>query len=80
LDLLKYSINVDPYFKFRKHKINLVITCIDLLNEFSYTINRKKQTENNEKDFIEKIKNTLFIKNVFISKTPYPELEEFISN
>jgi adenylosuccinate synthase len=74
LDLIKYSINIDPYFK--THKINLIITCIDLLNEFSYTINGKKYSVSNEKDFIEKIKKELPVENIFISRTPYPELEE----
>lgn len=78
LDLLKYSISIDPYFK--THKINLVITCIDLLIEFSYTVRGKKQIENNENDFIEKIKNELYVENVFISRTPYPELEKYSSN
>lgn len=75
LDLLKYAIDSDPYFK--TVKINLVITCVDLLDEFSYTINGKKETQPDEKDFIYKIKNELNIENIFLSRTPYPELEEF---
>ena len=77
LDLLIYAINCDPYVK--TSQINLVITCVDLLEEFSYTLYGKKEVSSSEKVFIERIKDILKVKNVFISRTPYHhELEEFV--
>lgn len=76
LDLIRYAIDSDPYIV--KSEINLVITCIDLLDEFSYTIYGEKQIVHNERNFIHNIKSELMVKNVFISRTPYEELEEYV--
>ena len=74
LDLLKYAINKDSYLQ--KAEINLVITCMDLLDEFAYTIGGNKIIETSEQGFVERIKHYLNIKNIYVSKNPYPKLEK----
>ena len=74
LDLLKYAINKDSYLQ--KAEINLVITCMDLLDEFAYTIGGNKIIVTSEQGFVERIKHYLNIKNIYVSKNPYPKLEK----
>lgn len=76
LDLIRYAINKDDYLKFAN--INLVITCVDLLDEYSFTSFGNKITVNSLKKFIEQIGINLNINsNLYISNNPYPELEKY---
>ncbi len=75
LDLLKYAVNKDDYI--RENKFSLVITCMDLITEYTLTLFGKVYRFEREEDFIEKIRSELRIVNIFISRTPYPTIEEF---
>ena len=77
LSLLKYGMNKDKYIRETSNK-NLVITCLDHLNEYAFTINGSIVFCKNEKEFIKRISEYLEIKNVFISRSAYSEeIEKF---
>lgn len=75
LDLLKYGISRDKGIQ--KYGFNLVITCLDLLEEYILTVGGKPFKFKNEIDFVSKIRFELNVNNVFLSRTPFPELEPF---
>ena len=73
LNYLKYVI--DNYDAEKKH---LVITCLDLIeNEYRYTINGTIINHIDEESFVKGIKDYLGISKIFLSRTPYPEIEKF---
>ena len=77
LDLLKYAIHSDCLIKQRKNVL-LVITCLDLVkNSPILTENGVLHTFENERLFIKKIRNSLSINRVFLSRDPFPGLEKF---
>lgn len=72
LNLLKYAIGSDPYIG----KKTLVITCLDVMKKFAFTIKDKIYYCDDEDDFIENILNYLFIEDCLTSHSPYTgELE-----
>ena len=74
LDLLKYAINKDNYIRLSKK--TLFITCLDLIeNEYRFTINGEIKNCISETEFINEIKNFLEIDEVFLSRSPYGEIE-----
>jgi adenylosuccinate synthase len=74
LDMLKYGI----YRAGLNSKcVNLVITCLDLINEYSLTLNSKKTTFTTEGEFVDKIKHELLVKEIYLSRNPFPEVEFF---
>jgi adenylosuccinate synthase len=75
LDLLRYGIERDGYIN--KNNTTLVITCLDHLNEYSFTFEGYPITCPEEKSFIKQIKNILGFENVLVSHNPYSELEVF---
>lgn len=77
LDLLKYAIQCDWLIKQRRN-VSLVVTCLDLVKgEFLLTENGKLFQLREEQEFIERIRSSLRIDRVFLSRDPYPGLEEF---
>lgn len=69
LDLLKYSINKDPYIRFCFKK-TLVITCLDhIIDDYRFTYKNEIITSSDENDFVKKVSGILNIKNVLISKS-----------
>jgi len=75
LDLINYAISKDDYIK--KSPINLVVTCLDLLQDFSFMYEGELFCEYSEEDFIHILKNNIHnVKNIFISKSPFPELTQ----
>ena len=80
LDLLLYAMEKDVYVrKYRNKRVSLVVTCLDLIDDYCLTENGKLLTFANERDFINKIAIGLFINTnkVSLSRTPYPEMEIF---
>lgn len=75
LDLLRYAISRDPYLCDNKN-LSLVITCLDLIGGYpeAYAYDRL-QIFNGEDDFAQSIKYELHMKNVYLSKNPFPEFE-----
>ena len=78
LDLIKYSISRDPYISSPQTDVELVITCLDLVeDDYRFTLDGKIQEFKNEIEFVSAIQFELFqIKNVYISRTPYSEMEK----
>jgi len=68
LSLLEYGINKDKYIRESKNK-NLVITCLDHIDEYLLTYNDRMVYFDKEYDFIERISSVLGVDNVFISKS-----------
>ena len=75
LDLLKYAIHSDRLIKQRKN-VSLVITCMDYGEPFFLTEDNKLISYTKEWDFVDKMKNSLGIKGVFLSRDPFPGLKE----
>ena len=73
LDLLKYAVQKDEYI--RRADFNLVITCVDLMSEFTLTMHGKVVTFKSEDAFVDKVKTELNAVHVRVSKAPFPELE-----
>jgi len=76
LDLLKYAIHSDWLIKQRRD-ISLVITCMDYGEPFFLTEDGKLLIYAMERDFVIKIEDSLAIKRIFLSRDPFPGLEEF---
>jgi len=71
VDLIKYAIEKDSYYARSYTKKNLVITCLDQVeNEYRFTYNGKLVYCLDETEFITKISNILKIDSIFISRTP----------
>lgn len=77
LDLMRYAIQKDPYLRQNNQNINLVITCLDLMQEYSLRSGGKTLCFDNEDQFIERIKRELQVGTVYLSRTPYPEIETY---
>jgi len=71
LDLLKYSINKDDYIRKYKDKATLIITCLDHLKTYKYTLNGKTHVVDDKEDFIREIRYHLKIWNVMINETEF---------
>jgi adenylosuccinate synthase len=68
LDLLKYGIHKDRYIK--EQGFTLVITCMDLMNGYVLTCNGKTHHDENEMKYVDKIRNELKPKNIYLSCDP----------
>jgi hypothetical protein len=75
LNLLKYAINSDKDIKYKKK--NLVVTCLDLITEYKFTIDNEIIICNNEKEFITKIQRYLKIDNVYLSRCAFGSIDKF---
>jgi len=73
LDLLKYAIEKDKHIQQVRDKI-LVITCVDLITEYAFTINGEKIVCNWLDEFVDKIGNYLNIDKTLISNDPAGKL------
>ena len=77
LDLLFYGIYKDDYIRktmMKKiHKVNLVITCIDNLEEYKFSYQGKIYSFDNKNQFIGNIRQLLGIENLYISESPYSD-------
>ncbi len=76
LDLLKYSTEKDEYIRDNPNK-NLVITCLDLIEEYKLTINGNIIDCKTENGFVKTIKEYLGIKNIFLSRSPKGDIKNF---
>ena len=78
LDLLQYGFRKDKHIhkliEYLPSRVTLVVTCIDLLKEYSLTSKGKTLCFDNEYQFIERIKRELQVGAVYLSRTPYPEM------
>lgn len=72
LDLLQYAINKDPYIRETSRK-SLVITCLDLLEDYRYTLKEKVHRCADTKQFVEEIQTILGIDEAFGTASPLPE-------
>jgi len=77
LDLLKYAISKDEYisrclyYEWTRNKINLVITCMDLVNSpYMLTLDGKLKIFKTEFEFVNYIKKELNIDKVWLSRSP----------
>lgn len=77
LDLLKYAASKDKYIK--NNKKNLVITCLDNIEEYFYTNDGKLKYAKNETEYVETIIKELNIDGeVLLSRTPFTgKIEKF---
>jgi len=69
LDLLKYAMNKDPNIQTLSRE--LVITCLDLMLEYKYTVNGEVICHPNEKAFVDGISEYLHIRKVHTTYTPF---------
>lgn len=67
VDLLEYAIKKDKYIRESAHK-NLVISCIDHLQEYKYTYKGNLKEFKNKESFIESIGEVLNIKKLFFNE------------
>lgn len=74
VSLMEYAINKDKIIRNSKN-INLVITCMDHLDEFVFTYKNKLIVCEDKYDFIRKISDLLKIKNIYTNNTPESNLE-----
>ncbi len=75
-DLLLYAIKKDDYIN-RARKC-LVITCLDLVEEnYLMTINGKLESFKTEDTVVKRLGFVLWAEKIFLSRTPFPELETF---
>lgn len=72
LDLVKYGIEKDKYIK--NNNITLIITCLDVIEDYLFTINGRLYKFKNEQDFIKEICSYLKISRWLISRDPTPIL------
>lgn len=74
LDLLKYSVGKNADIKAHPNKV-LVVTCLDLLNEYKLTENGNVISFIDESQFCEYIRKILNIKYLYISKSSYGKIK-----
>lgn len=80
LDLLKYAILRDEYIRQVENK-TLIITCLDLIDEYIFTVNGKVENCLDEEAFIKRIKFHFYflgVSDVYVSRSPLTkEIEIF---
>lgn len=79
LDLIKYGLNKDDFLKYNKRDIKLVVTCMDLLEGFYFTMNGKFAKVSSEKEFVKRAGPYLEINEFYFSDNPYPEMSNMIN-
>ena len=75
--MIKYAISKDKFIKdlYEQDRINLVITCLDLIeDDYVLSSNDTIYSFNEEEKFLNKIKKELNLTKVYLSRTPYPEM------
>lgn len=75
VSLLEYGINKDKIIRENTNK-NLVITCLDHMEEYVFTYKGRMIVCKDEKEFVNKIGEILKIKNIYINRTPESNLEK----
>lgn len=75
VSLLEYGINKDRIIRENVNK-NIVITCLDHMDEYVFTYKGEMIICKNEKEFVKKIGEILKIKNIYINRTPESNLEK----
>jgi hypothetical protein len=70
-NLLKYAINKDPYIR-NASKV-LVVTCLDTVKEFVFTIDGEVYITRKEEKFLNQLSQYLGINSVMTSRSPYSE-------
>lgn len=81
LDLLKYGLeksNIRDNFNNFNGNVNLVITCMDVIENYSFTKNGKQCIFDSENEFVSAISKELDIDHVYISRSPYGEIKRII--
>lgn len=71
LDLLQYAIQKDPYLRETPRK-SLVITCLDLLDDFMYSLKDNVHKCNHMQQFVEEIQRYLKFEEAFGTASPLP--------
>lgn len=71
LDLLHYAIQKDQYIRETSRK-SLVITCLDLLDDFMYSLKDKVYKCNDMQHFVEEIQRYLKFEEAFGTASPFP--------
>ena len=75
LDLIRYSINRDPYIRQSPDK-SLVITCLDLMEKpYQFTLNGILHSFDNEDSFVSAVSYELAVSTIHLSRTPFPEVD-----
>lgn len=69
IDTLEYALKKAGICKY-----NLVVTCLDCVEEYAFTAQGKMQVFNNRVDFLDRLKHLLRLEFVYTSETPYPEI------
>jgi adenylosuccinate synthase len=78
VDLLKYAIMKEPYLSTNKEKLNLVITCLDLVkDEWRYTVNGRIVCHSSWESFVNGIADELNIDEIYISDSPEGNIERW---
>jgi len=72
LSLLEYSMNKDEYIRKSGNK-NLVITCLDHIDEYVFTYDGLMILCKDEDEFIKRVSDILNVEHVFISRSPVSE-------
>lgn len=81
LDLLKYALQSDEYISYNTHHKHLVITCMDIIDRYAFTIDGTLFEFPTEEEFVSKICEHLSIRSCFISRDPeIKTLEKFSVN
>ena len=72
LDLLYHGISSDPYIAqlHAEKKLNLVVTCLDHLHEYSFTMKGERYNLPNKENFVGEIGRILGAKTTFVSESP----------
>jgi len=78
LDLLKYALGKERNFLTKNNQVNLLITCLDVLKEFKFTLNGKIFDYSKEEEFLSEIKDNFdWIDNIYVGRSPfYDDLEK----
>lgn len=75
LDLLKYARDTQGDVP-----ASLLITCMDLLEEYQFTVNGKIRTFSNARNFANEVRRVLRVDEVYLSWSPYPGWEEVVAH
>lgn len=78
VDLLKYGIEKSGIFNQIKGNINLVITCMDVIESYSFTKNEKCCIFGIKSEFVNAIAKELEIDNVYVSDSPYGNIKKVL--
>lgn len=73
VDLLAYALNSDPFMKNNKHKLVLVVTCVDHLKEYKFKAFNAVQSFPDKDSFVREIAHILSIEDFVYSESRFSE-------